>query len=136
MPPKPAVPPGCPCGLPQSYAECCGRFLEGEQVPVTAEELMRSRYVAYTLRREDYLLRTWHPSTRPGALNLEREGVRWLGLKVLDTAGGKADDAEGQVGFVARYRVGGFIARRLTETSRFVRENGQWRYLDALEEVT
>lgn len=89
MPPKPSVPPDCPCGLPQSYAECCGRFLDGGQVPVTAEELMRSRYVAYTLRREEYLLRTWHPHTRPGALNLEEEGVHWLGLKVLDTAGAR-----------------------------------------------
>ncbi len=136
MAPKPSIPPSCPCGLPQPYTECCGRFLDGGQLPVTAEELMRSRYVAYTLRREDYLLRTWHPHTRPGALNLEEEGVRWLGLKVLDTAGGKAHDAEGQVAFVARYKVGGFIARRLTETSRFVREDGQWRYLDALEEAT
>ena len=121
----------CPCGLAGSYAACCGRFLDGAQNPVTAEELMRSRYVAYALRRGGYLLRTWHPSTRPAALDLEKEAVRWLGLKVIRTLAGGAEDDTGTVEFVARYKVGGFMAHRLREASRFVREEGQWRYLDA-----
>jgi len=29
---------------------------------------MRSRYTAYTIKREPYLLRNWHVSTRPGEI--------------------------------------------------------------------
>lgn len=120
----------CPCGADLPEAACCGRFLNGGQHPDTAEALMRSRYVAYVLARSDYLLQTWHPSTRPEALNLADDGIHWLGLQVLRVeAGGPLDEA-GIVEFVARYKVGG-QARRLREISRFVRENGQWFYLEA-----
>src|SRR6185436_7524086 len=55
----------CPClsGLP--YDECCGAFHSGTYLPPTAERLMRSRYAAYVKGIPQYLLRTWHPSTRP-----------------------------------------------------------------------
>jgi len=34
----------------------CGRYIDNNEIPATAETLMRSRYTAYTLLREDYLL--------------------------------------------------------------------------------
>ena len=44
---------------------------------------MRSRYSAYVLGLEDYLLATWHASTRPAALNLCTEAKpKWLGLEI------------------------------------------------------
>jgi len=55
----------CPCGTNKTYANCCERYLDGTDIPATAEALMRSRYTAYTLLCEDYLLATWHVSTRP-----------------------------------------------------------------------
>src|SRR5687767_1109085 len=61
---KTKTPAGCPCGGP-SLATCCGPYLDGTALPPTAEALMRSRYTAYTLKNEPYLLATWHPSTRP-----------------------------------------------------------------------
>lgn len=91
---------------------------------------MRSRYVAYVRGRTEYLLRTWHPSTRPSTLDLERESVRWLGLQVRRVEAGGVGDRDGVVEFVARYKIGG-RAHRLHETSRFVREDGRWFYLDA-----
>jgi len=94
---------------------------------------MRSRYSAYVLGNVDYLLGTWHASTRPPALTLdEPAGARttWLGLDVKRTADTGPDTAE--VVFVARYRVGGGSATRMQEHSRFVREDGRWYYLDAL----
>ena len=92
---------------------------------------MRSRYTAYVFGDEPYLLRTWHARTRPSALHLADERVKWLGLKVLRADAGGAQDDEGRVEFVARYKVGGKAAR-LHETSRFVRERGQWFYVDGV----
>ena len=119
----------CPCGSGQTYANCCARFIEAGQHAETAEQLMRSRYSAYVLQREDYLLRTWHVSTRPMKLNMDK--VHWLGLQLRRTQAGGASDREGIVEFVARYKRQG-RAERLHETSRFVREAGQWFYVEAL----
>lgn len=97
---------------------------------------MCSRYSAYTLAKADYLLGTWHESTRPGTLDLSDAGtVNWLGLKIVRTEAGGPDDVRGVVEFVARYKVGG-KAHRLHETSRFVREDGQWFYLDGTPHAT
>ena len=89
---------------------------------------MRSRYTAYTLHREDYLLATWHPTTRPASLDLANDvQTKWLGLEVKRHEQQDADHAI--VEFIARYKVNG-RAHRLHEVSRFVRENGSWLYLD------
>ncbi len=89
---------------------------------------MRSRYSAFALGRADYLLTSWHPSTRPENLTLEAD-VKWLGLTVQSHHDTDADHAT--VAFVARWRQGGGSAQRLSETSCFVREDGRWFYLDA-----
>ena len=123
----PADPP-CPCGLPARLSACCGRWHAGPlhlQAP-DAEALMRSRYSAYVLRLADYLLATWHPRTRPTALDFE-PGQRWLGLQVLRHA--RQCDDRATVACIARSKVAG-RAQQLAETSRFVRESGQWFYVD------
>ena len=124
----------CPCGRVDAkkrkaaYADCCGRFVDHfSTAPVPdAEHLMRSRYSAFVLERADYLLATWHHSTRPASLDFD-EGTKWLGLEVREHKATGADTAE--VEFVARYRVQG-RAVRLHERSRFVREDGRWFYVD------
>ncbi len=89
---------------------------------------MRSRYSAYVLGLEDYLLATWHASTRPATLDLELgPQPKWLGLEVK--AHSETNDTA-TVEFVARCRVGG-RAQRLHELSRFVREAGRWYYIGA-----
>ena len=89
---------------------------------------MRSRYSAYVLGLESYLLSTWHASTRPAALNLASEsGTKWLGLEVKRHQ--QQDAAHATVEFVARWRVAG-RGQRLHEVSRFVREDGRWTYVD------
>ena len=120
----------CPCGDPAGYTECCGPLHEGIKVAGTAEQLMRSRYSAYVLRREDYLLATWHPDTRPASLRLaaQQPAPTWLGLEIR--RGQTVDDDHATVEFVARYRLGGGRAQRQHESSRFVREHGSWYYLD------
>lgn len=89
---------------------------------------MRSRYAAYVIGNAPYLLATWHATTRPVSLDLDRDGnTKWLGLDVRRYTL-IADDAA-TVEFVARYKVGG-RASRLHETSRFVLEDGRWYYVD------
>lgn len=91
---------------------------------------MRSRYSAYVRRDVAYLLSSWHPSTCPADLPLDDGGrTTWLGLTVQRVLTTGTDTAE--VVFLARYRIGGGSAVRMTEHSRFVREAGHWYYLDA-----
>ena len=88
---------------------------------------MRSRYSAYVLGLTDYLLATWHPSTRPATLEPWDASLNWLGLEIRAHA--QPDENHGTVEFVARSKRGG-RAHRLHETSRFVREDGRWLYVD------
>jgi SEC-C motif-containing protein len=93
----------------------------GAAVAGTPEQLMRSRYSAFVVGDGDYLLRTWHPRTRPAELRLSQE-VEWLSLHVVEATG---DEVE----FIARYRgPGGRGFQR--ERSRFVQRGGRWYYLD------
>ncbi|MBR7676308.1 hypothetical protein KDA82_25515, partial [Streptomyces daliensis] len=108
----------------------CHRPQHSPYAAPTAEALMRSRYAAFAVRDEPYLLRTWHPSTRPGHLGLD-PAMRWTGLEILETTGGSAFHTEGTVTFRARFTAGG-EAGSLHECSRFVRHEGAWVYLDAV----
>lgn len=120
----------CPCGSGADIETCCGPLLSGEQTAETAEQLMRSRYTAYTYMDTGYLLATWHTSTRPAGLDLEAEPTpQWLGLKIVNCSGGRPDNRSATVEFVARYKING-RAKRLHEVSRFAQENGHWYYLD------
>jgi SEC-C motif domain protein len=125
------VPPTCPCGLPQPYDACCGRYHRGEGAPPTAELLMRSRYAAFAVGDAAYLLATWHPSTRPRRLRLDA-GDCWTRLDVLGGTGGGLLHTEGTVEFRAHRRRGGGPDAQADvqhENSRFVREAGRWSYV-------
>ncbi len=74
----------CPCGNDKQYINCCGRYLDNAEAAATAEILMRSRYTAYTLEREDYLLATWHRSTR---------NLTWIGKPAAQSMAGAYSEA-------------------------------------------
>ena len=118
----------CPCGSSLVYSACCGRFIRGDAIPETAEQLMRSRYSGFVVRDESYLLLTWHPATRPSRVRLD-EKQRWLGLSIRAKEAGGPDDRTGVVEFVARFKVDG-KGHRLHEISRFEKIDGRWHYLD------
>jgi SEC-C motif domain protein len=88
---------------------------------------MRSRYCAFVLCNEQYLLATWHPSTRPASIPFDRNR-KWLGLRVVNSS--VKGDASAEVEFIARSRVSNAAAVRQHERSRFVREGGRWLYVD------
>lgn len=122
----------CPCGGGMPYADCCAPVHGGTSTAATAEALMRSRYSAFAVGDADYLLRSWHSSTRPARLRLD-PGTRWTRLEVVGTDRGSLFDTTGTVAFRAHYREAG-RAGTLEERSRFVREDGRWVYLDAMSD--
>ncbi|KQV83105.1 YchJ family protein [Rhizobacter sp. Root1221] len=123
----------CPCRAtdprPLAYAACCGRYHAGplHLLAPTAEALMRSRYSAFVRGDHPYLLATWFTGTRPADLEPGPPDLRWLGLDVRRHA--EQDPDHATVEFVARSKLGG-RAHRLHETSRFVRQDGRWFYVD------
>ena len=112
----------CPCGTGLPYDGCCGRLHRGEAVAATAEQLMRSRYCAFAVGDAAYLLRSWHPTTRPRHLRLDPT-EHWLRLEVLARTSGGLFDREGTVEFRAHAASGA-----QHETSAFRRDDG-WLYV-------
>jgi SEC-C motif domain protein len=127
----------CPCLSGETYGACCGRYHRGLRAPggagpvaPTAEALMRSRYAAFVVGDAEYLLATWHPSTRPADLDLD-DDVTWRRLDVLATRAGGPLDRTGVVDFVAHHRSTATRERgSLHEVSSFVREGRHWYYVD------
>ena len=119
----------CPCGSGMAYPQCCRPLHEGAAAGSSAQ-LMRSRYSAYVLGNEGYLLASWHAATRPAALELaaQQPAPQWLGLEVRDEQ--LHDATHAKVEFIARYRIAGGRAQRQHERSRFLCEQGRWYYLD------
>lgn len=95
---------------------------------------MRSRYTAHVRRDVGYVLRTWHPDTRPTPSTLgDLASPSWRGLEIAGTIDGEQADAEGTVTFSAHYETDDGTAGVLRETSTFVREDGRWIYLRGLQ---
>ena len=116
----------CPCESGKPYNICCEPAHNSTPAP-TAEALMRSRYTAYVLGLEAYLLKTWATQTRPAALNLADDtATKWLGLQVKRAE--NTSETTAIVEFVARYKICG-KAERLHEISQFVCVDGCWYYL-------
>jgi SEC-C motif-containing protein len=119
----------CPCLSRETYGNCCAPFHRGLATAPTAERLMRSRYSAFVVGDDQYLLASWHPRTRPAALELDPD-VRWYRLDILATRQGGLLDSEGIVEFRAFYRSADGRGEQ-HEVSRFARDGRAWTYLDA-----
>ncbi|MCG7390881.1 YchJ family protein [Pantoea sp. ACRSB] len=122
----------CPCCSGKQYSLCCAPFLAGEQLPESAEQLMRSRYTAYAMQNSNWLIASWHPSQRvpdmAQRLSESFAGTEWLSLNVTCCNHGSHDN-EAFVTFFARYRENSQI-RAIHERSRFLREDHRWYYVD------
>ncbi|MBU0673433.1 MAG: SEC-C domain-containing protein [Proteobacteria bacterium] len=120
----------CPCNSAKEFEQCCAPYLDGTAKPETAEALMRSRYTAYAREDYPYVIATCHESNRPTPEDFEDEvEITWTGLEILETDLGGADDEEGIVEFIAKYRSKG-NDYSLRERSSFVRVEGTWFYQD------
>lgn len=117
----------CPCGSRRSYADCCALLHKGVTKALTAEALMRSRYSGYVMGEKEYLLATWHPSTRPSSLDLSTT-PQWTSLEILSTHKGQPGDQTGIVVFKAT-APSGLTTVVMHEESLFVYEDEHWLYL-------
>ncbi len=118
----------CPCNSGPPYSSCCEPLISGKETATTAEALMRSRYTAYVVKNLDYLLKTWHPSTKPSNIDF-RTVPQWNDLHIVNTEAGGESDSRGTVEFKATSLSQGKIVQ-LHEKSRFVKELYQWLYVD------
>ena len=120
----------CPCGSGRSYESCCEPIIAGAPAP-TAEALMRSRYSAYVKHAYDHLGRSLSEEQKKDYSAEQArqwsEKSEWLGLTIINTEKGGADDEEGVVEFSARYKTEGQDQEHV-ETALFTRENNQWVY--------
>ena len=116
----------CPCNSAKPYDDCCGPFLSGKLLPQTPEQLMRSRYTAYTAFNIDYIARTMRGPAIKDFNKRETENwahqVKWLGLEVLASG---MKDHDGFVEFIAKYSNNG-AAEQIHERSEFHRKDGKW----------
>ncbi len=126
----------CFCGRLKPFEECCGLILKGDKEASTAEELMRSRYSAFVKADVDYLMKSYHSTTRPLSEKKEIkvwvDSVIWLHLQILSTNKGGVSDIEGTVVFKASFLEEGDV-KVISENSIFEKEKGKWRYLKEYE---
>lgn len=120
----------CKCGSSKSYSDCCGNYIDGLKLPETPEQLMRSRYTAYTMANIDYIIKTMQGKPLKGYNRkqsaLWAQSVIWQRLEVLSTTMHKN---KGFVEFKAYYNDASQDVI-LHENSEFARKNGQWYYID------
>ncbi|MCW8108692.1 YchJ family metal-binding protein [Alteromonas ponticola] len=119
----------CYCSSGKKFQNCCQPILNGEQSANSAEALMRSRYTAYCTHNYFYILNTYASVKRQQLSQKELEDAAqdtiWLHLEIVSPAIGQDDQVEFKAWSKERNTV--FL---LHETSRFIKEQEQWRYLD------
>ena len=116
----------CPCGSSQFFSRCCQPYITKQQLPSTAEQLMRSRFSAYATKEASYIFDTY------GAVAQRQQSVNdiqswadechWLALNIHQATTSTVD-------FSAYYLVNNILCE-LREKSNFSLEQGQWRYID------
>lgn len=122
----------CPCGRDIPFEKCCKPIIEGRIPAKTSEDLMRSRYTAFTLSDGDYLMKSHHSRTRKlgDKKNIESwaKSMSWIKLEVLNSTRGQKTDDFGTVEFKAFYFERGRI-EVIHENSEFTKENSEWKYV-------
>jgi SEC-C motif domain protein len=137
----------CNCGSPLIYTDCCSKLIDANQLPSTAEQLMRSRFTAYARGNWKYILETTHPDelasspTYAEDVVATADKVSYQTLKVLTTEDGSTPNeafVTFKVGFKVRKQLGqrsqGFHMQSMTEHSRFLKDEvtGRWLYREAV----
>lgn len=124
----------CACGSSNSYETCCGKYISGSAYPETAEQLMRSRYTAYTLCEIDYIVETTVPNQKEGMSRKDMEqwakSTNWDGIDIVSTEAGKGGDSQGVVEFIAYHRKAE-TRHKHHELAKFKKIDNRWYYQDS-----
>jgi len=130
----------CFCCSSKPFQACCEPFIKGDKTPVTAEQLMRSRFSAYATAQYSYILDTYTKEKQQGLsvddLAQSAQGAKWFALQVHDAQ--SEESAEPNTSATLHSDTVEFTAfyfedkkmYQLHETSNFRVENGAWRYHD------
>ncbi len=123
----------CVCGVGESTETCCLPIIRGKAPAKSAEALMRSRYSAYVLGEIDHLIDSVHPDS-PGDADRESteawsKAADWQRIEVLDVVGGGENDDDGEVEFIAHFKVQN-IPQQHRERASFKKLDGKWLYFD------
>lgn len=119
----------CPCCSGKPFADCCEPIIADHSKATTAEQLMRSRYTAFTLANNQYLMESWAQETRPKEIHTEDDTIQWITLEVKNCEDGNRGDERGFVTFTASFLSSGHLCQ-LHEKSSFIQDKGRWYYLD------
>ncbi|CAG37259.1 YchJ family protein [Desulfotalea psychrophila] len=119
----------CPCGSEEPFGKCCLRIINNHSLAKTAEELMRSRYTAFVIKDNGYILKTWSKKTRPRKLQEDINPIQWIDLIIENTSKGLAEDTTGEVEFTVHFLEGKEFCV-LHEKSRFRKSKNLWYYID------
>lgn len=125
----------CPCGSGLAYGKCCEPYISGSKNAPTAEALMRSRYTAYVEHAIDYIVETCSQDEKD-RIDVKQtkdwsEQSRWLGLKIISTEKGGAQDTEGTVEFEALYEMDN-LKEVHHEKAKFKKTGGRWLYTEGV----
>ena len=115
----------CPCGSNKLFKDCCAMIIDDHSKALTAKQLMRSRYTAYTLPNNEYLKESWAPETRPEELDVGDPAIQWLGLDIEECEQGETEDTTGTVTFTARFLSSGHHCK-LHQQSIFITRDNLW----------
>jgi len=123
----------CNCGLNKSYSDCCGQYISGKKKPTTPEQLMRSRYTAYSKANISYIKKTMQGSALVGFNEINAllwaKSVAWQNLEVLNTFTELTTNQRGFVEFIATFSEHGEV-KTMHEISEFHFIKGSWFYVD------
>ena len=129
----------CFCGSSKFFKSCCGPFLVGKKSPLTAEQLMRSRYSAFATKNADYIKETMkEPALSHFDENyIKNSPIFWLKCEIIQTKKGLSHDIEGEVLFKAYFK--NYPADEdthvLTERSFFRKDGEKWFYVDGQTDI-
>ncbi len=124
----------CACGSNNDFSKCCEPYIKGEKLPETAEQLMRSRYTAYTMSDINYIKKTLAPESKKDfdeqASKEWAANAEWKGLKIMSVKKGTSADTNGTVEFTATFKEGGKTLDH-HEVSEFKKnDKGVWMFVD------
>lgn len=121
----------CYCGKIERFEDCCNRFISGNSIPETAEELMRARYSAYVTKNIDFIINTCYKQVKREEVEEWANSATWVSLDIHKVENGTKDDTDGVIHFTAKYKINNALKYH-NEIAEFTKINGGWQFLDSI----